>query len=197
MTTPRSRAIYAAQGAYSLYIHRAYVAEGFEAPANLDGYRFTDSRSGYVVILRRNGACDATATRLANLPESVSAYARECLADGATLKDSIRAARDAEARLVALDTQGGTLPAFPVAKIDLSDVLEPVEVTWEGIEAEPVEAAPRRAPALPVSIMPRAKPRALWSFPASRVADAIDGATEWFCSAESFGFDGSEALAFN
>lgn len=93
MTTPRSRAIYAAQGAYSLFIRRAYVAEGFEA--------------------------------------------------------------------------------------------------------EPVEAAPRRAPALPVSIMPRAKPRALWSFPASRVADAIDGATDWLCSAEFFGFDGSEALAFN
>lgn len=59
-------------------------------------------------------------------------------------------------------------------------------------DAEPVEAAPRRS----ASILPRAMPRALWSFPASRVADAIDGA-EWLCSAESFGFDGSEALAFN
>lgn len=192
MTTPRSRAIYAAQGAYSLFIHRAYVAEGFEAPANLDGYRFTDSRSGYVVILRRNGACDATATRLANLPgaEPVEAV-RE--------RESIRKARRAmvDKRLHDLDTQGGKLPAFPVAEIDLSDILEPVEVTGDEIEAEPVEAASRRAPALPVSIMPRAKPRALWSFPASRVADAIDGATEWLCSAESFGFDGSEALAFN
>jgi len=47
-----------------------------------------------------------------------------------------------------------------------------------------------------LDMVARAMPRALWSFPASRVADAIDGA-EWLCSAESFGFDGSEALAFN
>lgn len=63
--TAYSEACYRAKTAARLFLTRAFVAPGFEAPADLPGYRFTDSATGLVVILTRSGNVDRPATAAA------------------------------------------------------------------------------------------------------------------------------------
>lgn len=63
--TAYSDACYRAKTAARLFLTRAFVAPGFESPADLPGYRFTDSATGLVVILNRSGNVDRPATAAA------------------------------------------------------------------------------------------------------------------------------------
>ena len=63
--TAYSEACYRAKTAARLFLTRAFVAPGFEAPANLPGYRFTNSATGLVIILNRSGNVDRPATAAA------------------------------------------------------------------------------------------------------------------------------------